>query len=307
VNDLGFSYRTDRRDAQASVTYLENQPGKLLRRWSVTSEMRSEHNFAWQPILTVATVHVSALSLGYWNTTFVGQRYFTALDDRLTRGGPIAKRPAWWQYSVFVHSDGRKPITVGANAGSETHDFGQWGWNAGVHVGIKTSSRWNLTVGPNVAKAFVPAQFVTSVSDPAYTPMYGRRYVYAPLHQTQVGLETRFNVTFTPRLSLETYAQPLLSSADYGTARQLVAPKSFDFAPYGGEVPDFDFNLRSLRGNAVLRWEWRAGSTIYLAWQQSRSDVAPLGNFDFGRDRSALFRAHPDNIFIVKVNYWLNP
>ena len=68
-----------------------------------------------------------------------------------------------------------------------------------------------------------------------------------------------------------------------------------------------DFNLRSLRGNAVLRWEWRQGSTLYVAWQQQRSDMAPYGDFALGRDRSALFRTRPNNIFIVKVNYWLNP
>jgi hypothetical protein len=120
-------------------------------------------------------------------------------------------------------------------------------------------------------------------------------------------VETRFNLTFTPRLTLETYLQPLISSADYGPTKQLVAPKTFDFVPYMGAAPDLDFNLRSLRGNAVLRWEWRQGSTLYVAWQQQRADMAPYGDFALGRDRRALFSARPNNIFVVKVNYWLNP
>jgi hypothetical protein len=58
----------------------------------------------------------------------------------------------------------------------------------------------------------------------------------------------------------------------------------------------------------VLRWEWRTGSTLYVAWQQRRSDFAEgIGNFDFGRDRRALVHTRPDNVFLVKVNYWLNP
>ena len=72
-------------------------------------------------------------------------------------------------------------------------------------------------------------------------------------------------------------------------------------------MPDRDFNLRSLRGNAVLRWEWREGSTLYVAWQQSRSDEAGVGDFEFGRDRRALLGTRPDNILLVKLNYWLNP
>jgi hypothetical protein len=53
---------------------------------------------------------------------------------------------------------------------------------------------------------------------------------------------------------------------------------------------DPGFNVRSLRGNAVLRWEYRPGSTLFLVWQQQRSGFASDGDFRFGRDTSALFR-----------------
>jgi hypothetical protein len=65
-----------------------------------------------------------------------------------------------------------------------------------------------------------------------------------------------------------------------------------------------DFNFRSLRGNAVFRWEYRPGSTLYVAWTQQRSDVATIGDFDAGRDQRALFDARPDNIFLVKASWW---
>jgi hypothetical protein len=32
-----------------------------------------------------------------------------------------------------------------------------------------------------------------------------------------------------------------------------------------------------------------------------------VGAFCFGRDRAALFRAQPDNVFLIEVNYWPNP
>ncbi|HEY9450827.1 MAG TPA: DUF5916 domain-containing protein, partial [Gemmatimonadaceae bacterium] len=307
VNDLGFSYRTDRRDAQATLTYLQNSPGTVLRHWSVTGVGRWERNYANQPIQTLATMSASAQTLGYWTVGADARRSFEAYDDRLTRGGPIAIRPAASSGSIFVSSDGRKPVTGDIDVFGEHNSAGGWSWNAELGIGLKASTRWNLRVAPTYARAFVPAQYVTTVADPDYAPTYGARYIFAPLHQTEVGLETRLNVTFTPALSLETYVQPLLSSADYGDATQLVAPRTFDFEPYAGEAPDLDFNLRSLRGNAVLRWEWRTGSTLYLAWQQSRRDIDAVGDFSFGRDRRALFGTRPDNIFLVKIDYWLNP
>lgn len=35
-----------------------------------------------------------------------------------------------------------------------------------------------------------------------------------------------------------------------------------------------DFTARALQGNAVLRWEYRPGSALFLVWQQQRSGLA---------------------------------
>jgi hypothetical protein len=307
TNDLGFSYRTDRRDVQANLTYVQNRPGKHLRNWNVNAFSRAEHNFDWERILSFAGFGFVARTLNYWTLHGFTQVYFPALDDRLTRGGPIAKRPGWTSLGLFAASDGRKPVSGSVFVSTDQYQYGGYNYTAQVSAIVRTSTRWNLTVGPNVARRYNTAQFVLSAPDTSYTPTFGRRYVFAPLDQTEVSLVTRFNYTFTPRLSLETFMQPLISSGDYGALKQLRAARTYDFIPYTAQSPDFDFNFRSLRGNAVLRWEWRPGSTMFFAWQQSRSDVAPIGDFSLGRDRRALFGAPPDNIFLVKVNYWLNP
>jgi hypothetical protein len=66
---------------------------------------------------------------------------------------------------------------------------------------------------------------------------------------------------------------------------------------------DPDFTFRSLRGNAVLRWEYRPGSTLFFVWQQDRASRIPIGDFDFGRDYGALFREPARNVFLVKAMY----
>ena len=68
---------------------------------------------------------------------------------------------------------------------------------------------------------------------------------------------------------------------------------------------DPDFNFRSLLGNAVLRWEYRPGSTLFLVWQQRRTDVEPMGGFDFSRDYRGLLDHAPENVFAVKATYWI--
>ncbi|MEO7966951.1 MAG: DUF5916 domain-containing protein, partial [Gemmatimonadaceae bacterium] len=205
VNDLGFARRTDRRDAQAALTYVENRPGKLLRRWSATLQGRSEHNFDGDPILTFAHFAGQAQTLGYWTVAIGAQQFFRAYDDRLTRGGPMARRPSWMASALTVASDVRKPVTLDAVVTSENHESGAWTFGGRVLAGIKPSSRWNLSMGPSLTRLYTPAQYLSTVIDPTYTPTFGRRYLFAPFHQTELGVETRLNLTFTPSLSLETY------------------------------------------------------------------------------------------------------
>jgi hypothetical protein len=167
--------------------------------------------------------------------------------------------------------------------------------------------------------------------------------VFAPLEQTTLAIDTRLNVTFSPRLTLELYAQPFASSNDFGGLKELRSPRTFDFDRYGvdagavttdaagtstvdpdgaGPAPSFkvtdrDFDLTSLRGNAVLRWEWREGSTLYVVWQQDRSERLSglqaglrgrdVGSLDLGSSVGDLFAVRPSNVLLFKVSYWLNP
>ena len=148
-------------------------------------------------------------------------------------------------------------------------------------------------------------------------------------------METRVNVTFTPSLSFQLYVQPLIASARYYDFEQFAAPRALAKLVYGRDIgtidtttsagavtrytvdpdgagpaasfqlPNPNFDLRSLRGTAVLRWEWRPGSTAYLVWTQTRSGSAPLGTLALGRDLSALGGLPSDNTFELKVSYWL--
>jgi hypothetical protein len=212
-----------------------------------------------------------------------------------------------------------------------------------VDVGLKPADNWEIRIGPDLNRVRLPAQYVTAVSDPTATGTFGRRYVFAGLDQTTLGIETRLNVTFTPRLTLEMYAQPFVATNDFGALKELRAPRTFDFAVYGTDagaatrdtagrttvdpdgagparaftVDDRDFTLSSLRGNAVLRWEWRPGSTLYVVWQQERAEQLAgidavrrgrdLGRLALGDDLQDLMRVRPVNVLMFKISYWLNP
>jgi hypothetical protein len=234
--------------------------------------------------------------------------------------------------NLQLDSDSRRRHTVGVGA--------MYYWTtAGTHTVTLTPS---LTVNPgsNLQIALTPsltfdheaAQYVQAEPDPSATATFGQRYVFAALQQTQVAFETRVNWTFTPTLSLQLYAQPLLSANAYRDYKELRAPRTYDFAVYGRDrgtiapdgnggftvdpdgpgaagaftIADQSFNLRSLRANLVLRWEYRPGATLFVVWQQSRSNQADgVGDFDLGRDFRSLRTTPADNLLAVKVSHWL--
>ncbi len=56
----------------------------------------------------------------------------------------------------------------------------------------------------------------------------------------------------------------------------------------------------------MVRWEYRPGSTLYFVWTTSCSAYSPLGRFDAAGDLRNLCQGRSDNVFAVKVNYWLS-
>ena len=69
-------------------------------------------------------------------------------------------------------------------------------------------------------------------------------------------------------------------------------------------IDDPDFNFKSLRLNAIYRWEWNPGSALYLVWTQQREDLANPGEFAFRRDFAGAFGAPADDVLMFKIAYW---
>ncbi|MEZ4652122.1 MAG: DUF5916 domain-containing protein [Candidatus Eisenbacteria bacterium] len=139
-------------------------------------------------------------------------------------------------------------------------------------------------------------------------------YVFGEITQRTVDVTLRTNVLFNRNQSLELYLQPFLAVGDYTRPRRLTQADTYDLEPYtinGFRAQDFDFRFSSVNLNMVYRWQYRPGSTLYLVWTQARSayDERRFGNsgtrFDNSLGTDALFGTEPENVFLVKLTYWL--
>ena len=271
--------------------------------------------------------------LNYWNLRTFWIHDEPALDDRLTRGGPVVKRTGYdfghFQVSTDASGPGglRRPDRGSRGIGADTRSF-----TFGPGVALKPASNIFVQLSPTFAYDESAAQYVTTVKDPTAMDFFGSRYVFGAIRTRTVSLSTRLNWTFTPNLTLQLFAQPFVASGDYSSFREFAAPRTLAKRIYGvdmgtiehrqgdnsylvdpdGRGPaepfsfsDPDFTTGALRGTAVLRWEYRPGSTLFFVWTQHRSSYDPAGSFGYDRAQNAIFDQRPVNVFQVKLTYWI--
>ena len=70
-------------------------------------------------------------------------------------------------------------------------------------------------------------------------------------------------------------------------------------------IPTQDFTVRALRGNAVLRWEYRPGSSLFLVWSQQREFATDDADFGVARQVGRAFADPGRHVFLVKFARWI--
>jgi hypothetical protein len=260
--------------------------------------------------------HVQLRNFMWVHLGFNYDEFMTAYDDRGARGGPavrIAPNQSFW---AGIESDSRPAVTGsvwwGAWRGDEGHS-----WNAYVQpqLDFRVSSRFSTSLGFNYQRNADDKQFYGSYGDVGSDTTH---YTFARLDQTTMGLSTRLNFTATPNLSFQFYGEPFNSNGSYANWKELADPRaeaySDRFKSYKSGAGVFDgFNFRQFRSNTVLRYEYRPGSTLFVVWQQGRSnflspsDPGYMADYRLSRDYNSPFRDHPNNTFLVKWSYWINP
>ena len=337
MNDLAFLSRADYIWMSTNLARQWTVPKKHYRNIFALIGTQRQYTFEGDRNDFQVQSNFSIDFPNYWNFQTFAIHRPTTLDDRLTRGGPVVKRNGSNDYFVSVNTDSRKLAVLSAQAEyAVREDDPAHELQLSATLLVKPSSNISFSLGPSLDRPRGFLQYVTAVPDPTATLFSGTRYVFSSINQTTFSMDTRLNFTFTPRLSLELFAQPFIASGKYFNFEEFDQPRSLRKSVYGrdigsitpvtdpngqitqytidpdggGPAPQFtianpDFNLLSLRGNLVLRWEYRPGSTLFVVWTHEQNGDGTTGDFVFHRDFSSLVRAPSTDIFLVKLSYRL--
>ncbi|HJQ21658.1 MAG TPA: DUF5916 domain-containing protein [Gemmatimonadaceae bacterium] len=340
INDLGILRRADDIWTDATLRRVWSTPASWYHAASVMFGGEDHRDFENHETGGEVNLGGDLLFPNYWMAQLQLFRRPTYDDPGLLRGGPIEKRYGYTEGHLFVTTDQRRPVVgnvmVGGGIPIDNNEGG--GRTATVGMTFKPSAQAVITLSGSFVRDMTAQQYITRITDATAPAAFaGSRYVFGRVVQNTLSLPTRVNAAFTPDLTLEVYAEPFVSSGAYSDFKEFAGVDTKSMMHYGidngstmsrrsptdggasqldvdpdgpGPSPGFSFadpsfTYRSVRGTAVLRWEYRPGSTLFLVWTQQREGSENIGSFDVRRDVSALYRDRPTNILQLKVTYWL--
>ena len=323
-NDLGYQQASDLVLHAGFLGYNHYNPTEHLRRWNLNVNAWHGWTFGGERVSTGGNLNGSLTLHSYWSGYAGVNRELETFSDGMLRGGPLMRQEARTNGWFGINSDSRKPVRISWNNNwAVASESDSWSANTSLSLRWRPSGRMEVSLGPFFNRNLSDLQWVGRVRTSRTHYLFGR------MDQKTVGLTGRMDLTFIPDLTLQVYAQPFVSAGSYGRFKEITDPRApawedrFRFlepvSQAGGYRVDLDgdgtpetfgdpdFSVQQFRSTAVLRWEYRPGSLLYLVWSQGRNYVGGDGRLRFEENLGNLFGQEAENVFMLKLSYWITP
>ena len=323
LNDAGRLSTADAVSVDGELRWRETRPMGPFRRLDLYVTPYAEWNYGGTRTDGILYFDAEATWKNFWRSYFTTFYVPRSQSDQLTRGGPLMGSPSSWAVIFQTTSSPSSRLRWNGRVYYGRNEFSPPTVRLSGGVSVRPGPRWQLSVDPNFLWSTPVRQFITSFEGgPAET--FGRTYVFSAVERREFAAPIRLTYLFTPDLSLELYAEPFASSGRFYDFGELPAAGAYRLRSIEDDTTRFvdrgasqtvklgsqsrtvdDFDLRSFRSNAVLRWEWRPGSTLFVVWQQDRADdLVPARRVNPGSLLGTL-DAPGDHYLAVKLTYWL--
>jgi hypothetical protein len=308
LNDLGFLRRANQQGFNNWMGMSWIKPNKVYNRlqgnfnawgfWTADGlQLERAVNTNW---------HVNTTNNMFLNAGTTVYQLGTSYCDNCARGGPAVRVSPGFNWNVSASGDDRRTIIPSIFYSQNHGDDGRsHSYDIEPDVQIHVMSQLQLEVFGSFNKNFDNSQWLGN-----FTDVSGTHYAFAHLNQQTSSLGIRADYTATPALSFQLYAAPFVSRGEYSDTRQLSStPRASDYSNrYAGYTPPegaaLAFDVKQLRSNSVLRWEFRPGSTLFAVWTHGRDGFDSTVNRSWTTEYQDLFKLHPANTFLIKLAYW---
>ncbi len=327
LNDLGYLREADIITQRVNLRYQVNQPKGIIRNYYIILEERNDWSFGRENLNTHLNLHGYLKFSNLWNLHLDFVRNFGRIDTRQLRGGPSLRIDPFTISEIFLQTNSSSKLFLGVGADKKWVDN-----NIGGSIDYTFFLRWKISNWFNVSSRSYYEDLTDNNQYVAQRANLGgkTRYITGKLERKTFYNTFRAEYFATPELSFQLYASPYASVGKffnlYNVNENLARDVNVRYSPLNiinetngrynldensDGIVDFsirnpDFNFRELRSNFVLRWEYKAGSTLYLVWTHNRSKYDSDFDPNIFKSLGSLAKIKPENAFMVKFSYWFS-
>jgi hypothetical protein len=311
VNDVGFQRNSDWLIALGSLQYVEYRPDPIFRTWNVSvNQLGAGWSYGGERRAAVGEMSATGIFHNEWGATLTGGRELASLSTEALRGGPALLMPARSTWAATVNTDTRRRKQLVLTASGFVDDGGVGnGATLGADLDSRVTDRLRIDLAPSFSYSNEGLQYVQHLD----TSSSGSGYIVGRLEQNTASLTARVDLALTQKTTLQLYAQPLIGSARYTDFAEVVSPRAMSMSDRvhllssSDGITDPSFGTRDVIANAVLRWEYRPGSALFVVFTQQRDADIVDPAWHLGQATHELWRVPASSVLLVKWSYWWAP
>ena len=322
LNDLGALQAADAITASVNAGRYVTVPTCAVFAWDVGGAATQAWNFGGvrRPAMVQAFADITLSSFYYGGIALIAHP--PGDDDLITRGGPIMHVGEANALTAYASTPSGRANQLSANLEIDQSATLQQGVIASMSLATRVTPALRLDVTPSLTIVESHRQYVATVTDGGGgDDTFGARYVFGHLERKEASMSLRATWSLSPILVMTLYAQPFVSVGRYDALGELAAAGSSDVRWYDTAVHDGanraivdggnsfsigepDYSIASLRSTAVLRWEPKPGTTLYVVWQQARGGVTSPISQPLHGAVPEVFTESAIHTLAVKLAYW---
>jgi hypothetical protein len=324
LNDAGYMQTADLLAQGNSVTYSINQPSGILKTFSSTLTQKNNWNYSGEFLYSSMEV---AAKFGFNNNWSISTDVLVntaKLDTKILRGGNAMKMPSSFACEASVSSDNSKRIyfSTGVDFLHSTYNSLETiSYEAGIN--FRPVDALYLSVNGEYTRNTNSLQYISKINCNLQN-----HYILGRLEQETLELTFRIDWNLTPELSIQYYGSPFAAVGAYSEYKDVINGRADNYSDrfiiynskqmdknilldinkngkYEAQLSNPDFSYSQFRSNLVFRWEYRPGSQLYFVWASDLTNLSAEAK-SIGSVIKDAANYVPDNIFLVKLNYWFS-
>jgi hypothetical protein len=304
-NDLGYHQRANQRRVVPYLAYRTVEPF-----WEI-AEMES-YAFSTQRDNLDGLALLHGYNLGhkirfknFWSVVAEIGRYTARGEDRQIGDGTALERLPATGLDITVNTDPRRQLAASVFTELLVTSRGK-SFEIDGELTYLPLPRLELQLLPRLLFTSGDTRFVSGSREDG-------EYVFGDLRAQSVSATVRASYTFTNRLTLQLYSQLLLIAEHYSDFRSRQVDPSArrpviqidELMPTAAPTADPDSEETNLNLSAVLRWEFRPGSTLFLVYSRFQApELTP--DRDARLDLGALRSGPAADAIRLKLSYYWN-